>query len=39
MEALPDRIFISYSRADGRDFAEAFERRLERTRASGPGAT
>jgi hypothetical protein len=29
MEALPDRIFISYSRADGRDFAEAFERRLE----------
>ena len=29
MKALPDRIFISYSRADGRDFAEAFERRLE----------
>jgi hypothetical protein len=29
MEALPDRIFISYSRADGREFAEAFERRLE----------
>jgi hypothetical protein len=25
----PDTIFISYSRADGRDFAEAFERRLE----------
>jgi hypothetical protein len=30
MEAPPDTIFISYSRADGRDFAEAFERRLER---------
>ena len=29
MEAPADRIFISYSRADGRDFAEAFERRLE----------
>src|SRR5215813_12456205 len=29
MEAPPDRIFISYSRADGREFAEAFERRLE----------
>jgi hypothetical protein len=29
MEGLPDRIFISYSRADGREFAEAFERRLE----------
>jgi hypothetical protein len=29
MEALPDRIFISYSRADGREFAKAFERRLE----------
>src|SRR5215207_3828633 len=24
----PERIFISYSRADGRAFAEAFERRL-----------
>src|ERR1700730_13875566 len=29
MEFSPDRIFISYSRADGRAFAEAFERRLE----------
>jgi hypothetical protein len=29
MDALPARIFISYSRADGREFAEAFERRLE----------
>src|SRR6516164_3470891 len=29
MEPVPDSIFISYSRADGRDFAEAFERRLE----------
>jgi TIR domain len=29
MEAPPERIFISYSRGDGRDFAEAFERRLE----------
>jgi TIR domain len=29
METLPDRIFISYSRADGREFAEEFERRLE----------
>jgi hypothetical protein len=29
MEPLPDRIFISYSRTDGRGFAEAFERRLE----------
>jgi WD40 repeat protein len=28
MEAPPESIFISYSRADGRDFAEAFERRL-----------
>jgi WD40 repeat protein len=28
METSP-RIFISYSRADGREFAEAFERRLE----------
>jgi hypothetical protein len=28
MESSP-RIFISYSRADGRDFAEAFEHRLE----------
>jgi hypothetical protein len=28
MEFSP-RIFISYSRADGRAFAEAFERRLE----------
>jgi hypothetical protein len=29
MEAPPKSIFISYSRADGRDFAEVFERRLE----------
>src|SRR5215831_14596653 len=29
MEALPDSIFISYARADGREFAEGFERRLE----------
>jgi len=29
MEAPPDAIFISYSRADGREFAEAFERRLQ----------
>jgi hypothetical protein len=29
MEASPDRIFISYSRADGREFAEAFEHRLK----------
>jgi WD40 repeat protein len=29
VEASPDSIFISYSRADGREFAEAFERRLE----------
>jgi hypothetical protein len=29
MEAPPESIFISYSRADGRDFAEAFECRLE----------
>ena len=29
MEFPPDRIFISYSRADGREFAEAFERRLK----------
>jgi WD40 repeat protein len=29
MEAPPHRIFISYSRSDGREFAEAFERRLE----------
>jgi len=29
MEPQPDKIFISYSRTDGRDFAEAFERRLE----------
>ena len=28
-EFSPERIFISYSRADGRAFAEAFERRLE----------
>src|SRR4051794_31590689 len=28
MEFSPDRIFISYSRADGREFAEAGERRL-----------
>jgi hypothetical protein len=30
MKAPPDRIFISYSRSDGREFAEAFECRLER---------
>ena len=30
MEFSPETIFISYSRADGRSFAEAFERRLER---------
>jgi hypothetical protein len=29
MEAPRESIFISYSRADGRDFAEVFERRLE----------
>ena len=29
MAALSDGIFISYSRADGREFAEAFERRLK----------
>jgi WD40 repeat protein len=29
MELSPDRIFISYSRADGRAFAEEFEHRLE----------
>src|SRR5216684_4003674 len=29
MELWSDRIFISYSRADGREFAELFERRLE----------
>src|SRR5271166_913561 len=29
MEGPSDRIFISYSRADAREFAEAFERRLE----------
>src|SRR5215212_8084345 len=28
MEFSPDRIFISYSRADGREFAKAVERRL-----------
>ena len=28
METSPDRLFISYSRTDGREFAEAFERRL-----------
>src|SRR5690349_20121149 len=28
-EFSPDRIFISYSRSDGREFAETFERRLE----------
>ena len=28
MEFSPNRIFISYSRADGREFAEAVERRL-----------
>src|SRR6516165_2393491 len=27
METSPDRLFISYSRTDGREFAEAFERR------------
>ncbi len=27
-EFSPERIFISYSRADGRAFAEALERRL-----------
>ena len=30
MDFSPPTIFISYSRADGREFAEAFERRLER---------
>jgi WD40 repeat protein len=30
MSLSPDRIFISYSRADGRQFAESFERRLRR---------
>ena len=30
MGLSPDRIFISYSRADGRAFAESFERRLEK---------
>src|SRR6266852_5197921 len=30
MELSSDMIFISYSRADGREFAESFERRLER---------
>ena len=29
-EFSPERIFISYSRADGRAFAEEFERRLKR---------
>src|SRR5215472_10889803 len=29
MAFSPDTIFISYSRSDGRDFAEAFERRIE----------
>ena len=29
MESPPDSIFISYSRADGREFAEGFEGRLE----------
>lgn len=29
MEASPDSIFISYSRTDDREFAEAFEARLE----------
>jgi hypothetical protein len=29
MEFSPETIFISYSRSDGRDFAEKFERRLE----------
>ena len=28
-EFSPERIFVSYSRSDGRAFAEAFERRLE----------
>lgn len=28
MEPSPETIFISYARSDGRDFAEAFERRL-----------
>jgi hypothetical protein len=30
MDLSPDRIFISYSRTDGREFAESFERRLEK---------
>ena len=30
MTFAPGTIFISYSRSDGRDFAEAFERRLKR---------
>jgi hypothetical protein len=30
MEFSPETIFISYSRTDGRAFAEAFERQLER---------
>jgi hypothetical protein len=30
MEFSPDTIFISYSRADGRTFAEAFERQLKK---------
>ena len=29
MEFSPETIFISYSRADGRAFAEAFEQKLE----------
>jgi hypothetical protein len=29
MEFSPETIFISYSRTDGREFAEALERRLE----------
>jgi hypothetical protein len=29
MSLSPDRTFISYSRSDGRDFAESFEHRLE----------
>jgi hypothetical protein len=29
MSFSPDTVFISYSRSDGREFAEAFERRLE----------
>jgi hypothetical protein len=29
MSFSPETIFISYSRSDGREFAEAFERRLE----------